>query len=58
MRRRPVGVVLVFSDLPSEYRDQLRSRAIPFVIIQVFALLIVAAFPELVTWLPDRIYGR
>ena len=32
--------------------------AIPFVIIQVFALLIVAAFPELVTWLPDRIYGR
>ena len=33
MRRRPVGVVLVFSDLPPEYRDKLRSRAIPFVII-------------------------
>jgi len=33
MRRRPIGVVLVFSDLPSEYRDMLRSRAIPFVII-------------------------
>jgi LacI family xylobiose transport system transcriptional regulator len=33
MRRRPVGVVLVFSDLPPEYRDRLRSRAIPFVII-------------------------
>jgi LacI family transcriptional regulator, xylobiose transport system transcriptional regulator len=33
LRRRPVGVVLVFSDLPSEYRDMLRSRAIPFVII-------------------------
>lgn len=33
LRRRPVGVVLVFSDLPPEYRDMLRSRAIPFVII-------------------------
>ncbi|AYF98191.1 LacI family DNA-binding transcriptional regulator [Protaetiibacter intestinalis] len=33
LRRRPVGVVLVFSDLPTEYREALRSRAIPFVII-------------------------
>jgi LacI family xylobiose transport system transcriptional regulator len=33
LRRRPVGVVLVFSDLPPEYRTMLRSRAIPFVII-------------------------
>jgi LacI family xylobiose transport system transcriptional regulator len=33
MRRRPVGVVLVFSDLPQDFRDKLRSRAIPFVII-------------------------
>ncbi|TPX02486.1 LacI family transcriptional regulator [Schumannella luteola] len=33
LRRRPVGVVLVFSDLPTEYRETLRSRAIPFVII-------------------------
>lgn len=33
MRRRPVGVVLVFSDLPAEYRRALRLRAIPFVII-------------------------
>ncbi|TXK18495.1 LacI family DNA-binding transcriptional regulator [Homoserinibacter sp. GY 40078] len=33
LRRRPVGVVLVFSDLLAEYRDVLRARAIPFVII-------------------------
>jgi LacI family xylobiose transport system transcriptional regulator len=33
LRRRPIGVVLVFSDLPSEYRDMLRTRSIPFVII-------------------------
>ena len=33
MRRRPIGVVLVFSDLAPEYRERLRSRAIPFVIV-------------------------
>jgi LacI family xylobiose transport system transcriptional regulator len=33
MSRRPAGVILVFSDLASEYREQLRNRAIPFVII-------------------------
>ena len=31
--------------------------AMPFVAIQIFALLILAAFPALVTWLPGRIYG-
>jgi LacI family xylobiose transport system transcriptional regulator len=33
MRRRPVGVVLVFSDLVPSMRERLRSRAIPFVIV-------------------------
>jgi LacI family xylobiose transport system transcriptional regulator len=33
LRRRPVGVVLVFSDLADDYKAQLRSRAIPFVIV-------------------------
>ncbi len=33
LRRRPLGVILVFSSLPGEYKQQLRSRAIPFVII-------------------------
>ena len=31
--------------------------AIPFVAIQLFALFLLAVFPDLVTWLPDRIYG-
>ncbi len=30
---------------------------IPFVAIQLFALMLLAVFPELVTWLPNRIYG-
>lgn len=33
LRRRPVGVVLVFSDLAEESKAKLRSRAIPFVIV-------------------------
>ncbi|MEV6958129.1 LacI family DNA-binding transcriptional regulator [Streptomyces sp. NPDC051207] len=33
LRRRPLGVVLVFSTLPEDVKRQLRSRAIPFVII-------------------------
>lgn len=33
IRRRPIGVVLVFSDLPPDYRAALASRSIPFVII-------------------------
>jgi tripartite ATP-independent transporter DctM subunit len=31
--------------------------AMPFVAIQLGALLVIAAFPELVTWLPGKIYG-
>ncbi|QTX06210.1 LacI family DNA-binding transcriptional regulator [Agromyces archimandritae] len=33
IRRRPVGVVLVFSELALEYRERLQARAIPFVIV-------------------------
>lgn len=33
LRRRPVGVVLVFSDVTAGYREKLRSRGIPFVIV-------------------------
>ncbi len=33
LRRRPIGVVLVFSDLPARHRDKLQSRGIPFVIV-------------------------
>lgn len=33
LRRRPVGVILVFSDLAEEAKAKLRSRAIPFVIV-------------------------
>lgn len=33
IHRRPVGVILVFSDLSDEHKRQLRTRNIPFVII-------------------------
>ncbi|NQV86998.1 MAG: TRAP transporter large permease subunit [Woeseiaceae bacterium] len=42
---------------PSVTTAQIYRGAIPFVAIQVFALLLLAAFPALVTWLPGKIYG-
>jgi tripartite ATP-independent transporter DctM subunit len=42
---------------PGVTTAQIYRGVIPFVAIQLFALLVLAAFPGLVTWLPDRIYG-
>jgi TRAP-type mannitol/chloroaromatic compound transport system permease large subunit len=36
---------------------QIYRGVIPFVIIQLATLGVLALWPELVTWLPDRIYG-
>ena len=36
---------------------QIYRGAMPFVAIQLLMLLLIAAFPELVTWLPGRMYG-
>lgn len=37
---------------------QIYRGVIPFVLIQLLALLLLAAFPALVTWLPAQIYGN
>jgi tripartite ATP-independent transporter DctM subunit len=42
---------------PTITTAQIYRGAIPFVAIQVFALLLIALFPGLVTWLPGQIYG-
>ncbi|MFQ5610368.1 MAG: TRAP transporter large permease subunit, partial [Woeseiaceae bacterium] len=42
---------------PDVRTSQIYRGVIPFVAIQVLALLLLALFPELVTWLPGRIYG-
>ena len=42
---------------PSVTTAQIYRGAIPFVGIQILALLLLAVFPDLVTWLPARIYG-
>jgi tripartite ATP-independent transporter DctM subunit len=42
---------------PEVTTAQIYRGAIPFVGIQLFALLLLAVFPELVTWLPGKIYG-
>ena len=42
---------------PSVTTQQIYRGVIPFVAIQIAALLLLALFPELVTWLPGKIYG-
>ena len=42
---------------PSVTTAQIYRGAIPFVAIQVLALFLLATFPELITWLPAKIYG-
>ena len=37
---------------------QIYRGVMPFVAIQILALIILAVFPDLATWLPDRIYGN
>ncbi len=43
---------------PEVTTGQIYRGVIPFVAIQLLALLIIAALPGLATWLPDRLYGN
>ncbi|MDJ0906361.1 MAG: TRAP transporter large permease subunit [Woeseiaceae bacterium] len=43
---------------PEVTTPQIYRGVIPFVAIQLFALLLLAVFPGLVTWLPGQIYGN
>ncbi len=43
---------------PEVTTGQIYRGVIPFVGIQIAALLILAVLPDLVTWLPDRLYGQ
>jgi tripartite ATP-independent transporter DctM subunit len=37
---------------------QIYRGVVPFVAIQLLALLVLAAIPDLATWLPEKLYGR
>ena len=43
---------------PEVTTGQIYRGVMPFVGIQIFTLLILAVFPDLVTWLPDKLYGQ
>jgi tripartite ATP-independent transporter DctM subunit len=43
---------------PEISTGQIYRGVIPFVGIQILALIILAVFPALATWLPDKIYGN
>ena len=42
---------------PEVSTSEIYRGVIPFIGIQVFALIILALFPSLVTWLPSKLYG-
>ena len=56
----PFGYALFYlrTVAPPEVRTmQIYRGIIPFVILQLIGLLIVAAFPDLATWLPTKVFG-
>ena len=56
----PFGFALFYlrGVAPPEIKtSQIYRGVMPFVAIQLLALLLIAIFPELVTWLPQKIYG-
>jgi tripartite ATP-independent transporter DctM subunit len=57
----PFGFALFYLRVvapPSVTTQQIYRGVIPFVAIQIGALLLLAVFPEIVTWLPGKIYGN
>ena len=57
----PFGFALFYlrGVAPKEIQTKQIYRGVaPFIAIQVFALLLIANFPELATWLPDKIYAQ
>lgn len=42
---------------PEVHTGEIYLGAIPFVLIQILALGLIAAFPEIATWLPERVFG-
>jgi len=57
----PFGFALFYlrGVAPPEVRTaQIYRGVIPFVLIQLFALTLLAMFPQLATWLPGQVYGN
>jgi len=43
---------------PDVSLSEILKGSIPFMIIMALAILILCIFPEIVTWLPDKIMGK
>ena len=57
----PFGFALFYlrGVAPKEIQTKQIYRGVaPFIAIQIFALLLIATFPDLVTWLPGKIYSQ
>ena len=56
----PVGLNLyiIKGITPDVSLSEILKGSIPFMIIMALAILILCIFPEIVTWLPDKIMGK
>ena len=56
----PVGLNLyiIKGITPDVSLKEILKGSIPFMIIMALAILILCIFPEIVTWLPDKIMGK
>jgi len=56
----PFGFALFYlrGVAPPELKTQsIYKGVLPFILIQLFVLLMLSIWPELVTWLPEQVYG-
>ena len=56
----PVGlnIYIIKGITPDVSLSEILKGSIPFMIIMALAILILCIFPEIVTWLPDKIMGK
>ncbi len=53
-----IGLIIIKGITPDVSLSEILKGSIPFMIIMALAILILCIFPEIVTWLPDKIMGK
>ena len=52
------AIIIIKGITPDVSLSEILKGSIPFMIIMALAILILCIFPEIVTWLPDKIMGK
>ena len=52
------AIIIIKGITPDVSLSEILKGSIPFMIIMALAIVILCIFPEIVTWLPDKIMGK